>query len=65
MPWKSISSGLQLHEDNKHWFWVTSLPTGTLPKKIENFKRKEEEEEKTIHKNFSKFYPFDIYVTFG
>ena len=29
------------------------------------FKRKEKEEEKMIHKNFSKFYSFDIYVTFG
>lgn len=37
-----------------------------MPKKIENFKRKEEEEEeKMIHKNLSKFYRFDIYVTFG
>lgn len=35
-----------------------------MTKKIENFKRKEEEEEKMIHKNFSKFYRFDIYVTF-
>lgn len=29
------------------------------------FKRKEKEEEKMIHKNFSKFYSFDIYVTFS
>lgn len=37
-----------------------------MTKKIENFKRKEEEEEekKKIHINFSKFYRFDIYVTF-
>lgn len=36
-----------------------------MTKKIENLKEKKKKEEKMIHKNFSKFYSFDIYVTFG
>ena len=36
-----------------------------MTKKIENLKEKQKKKKKMIHKNFSKFYSFDIYVTFG
>lgn len=65
MPWKSVSSGLQLHEDNKHWFEWLVCQLGQDDQENWKFKRKEKEEEKMIHKNFSKFYSFDIYVTFS
>ena len=65
MPWKSISSGLQLHKiRNTDFEWLV-CQLGQDDQENLKFKRKEKEEEKMIHKNFSKFYSFDIYVTFS
>ena len=57
MPWKSIfSSWLQLNEDNKHWFWVTSLPTGTWwPRKLKTLKEKKKKKKKRSTKTSVNF----------